>query len=58
VVQRVSSASVTSGGIEVGAIGPGLCVLVGVTHDDGPAHAVKLANKVWNLRSSTTTPGS
>jgi D-tyrosyl-tRNA(Tyr) deacylase len=50
VVQRVSSASVTSDGVEVGAIGPGLCVLVGVTHDDGPAHAVKLANKLWNLR--------
>lgn len=50
VVQRVSSASVTSGGVEVGAIGAGLCVLVGVTHDDGPAHAVKLASKLWNLR--------
>jgi D-tyrosyl-tRNA(Tyr) deacylase len=50
VVQRVSSASVTSGGVEVGAIGAGLCVLVGVTHDDGPTHAVKLAHKLWNLR--------
>jgi len=40
VVQRVSSASVTSGGVAVGAIGAGLCVLVGVAHDDGPAHAV------------------
>jgi len=34
----------------VGAIGPGLCVLVGVTHDDGPADAAKLASKVANLR--------
>ena len=34
----------------VGAIGPGLCVLVGVTHDDTPAHAKKAAEKIWNLR--------
>ena len=35
---------------EVGSIGPGLCVLVGVTHDDGEAHARKLADKIWGLR--------
>lgn len=34
----------------VGAIGPGLCVLVGVTHDDNEATARKLADKLWNLR--------
>jgi len=50
VVQRVTSASVTVDGEVVGAIGPGLCVLVGVTHDDGPAEADKLADKLWNLR--------
>ena len=56
VVQRVRSASVsvvTSGddlGEVVGAIGHGLCVLVGVTHDDGPDHARKLAEKIWHLR--------
>ncbi len=33
-----------------GSIGAGLCVLVGVTHDDGPAEADKLANKIWGLR--------
>jgi len=33
-----------------GAIGPGLCVLVGVTHDDGDAQADKLATKIWSLR--------
>ena len=38
------------GGEVVGAIGPGLCVLVGVTHDDTEAVARKLADKVWNLR--------
>ena len=49
-VQRVRSASVTVGGEIVGEIGQGLCVLVGVTHDDTPAHARKLAEKLWNLR--------
>lgn len=29
---------------------PGLVVLVGVTHDDSPAHAERLAEKVWQLR--------
>ncbi|MGZ4683093.1 MAG: D-aminoacyl-tRNA deacylase, partial [Acidimicrobiales bacterium] len=33
-VQRVTRASVTVDQVEVGAIGRGLCVLVGVTHDD------------------------
>jgi D-tyrosyl-tRNA(Tyr) deacylase len=50
VVQRVSRASVTVGGDEVGAIGPGLCVLVGVTHDDDEATASRLADKLWGLR--------
>ena len=49
-VQRVVGASVTSEGETVGSIGAGLCVLVGVTHTDTEAHAVKLANKLWNLR--------
>jgi D-aminoacyl-tRNA deacylase len=51
VVQRVTSASVTVEDEVVGAIeGPGLLVLVGVTHDDTAAVADKLADKVWNLR--------
>jgi D-aminoacyl-tRNA deacylase len=49
-VQRVTEAGVTVGGEVVGAIGRGLCVLVGVTHDDGPDEAAKLADKLWNLR--------
>jgi len=49
-VQRVRSASVTVDGEVVGAIGAGLCALVGVTHTDEPAHARKLAEKIWNLR--------
>jgi D-aminoacyl-tRNA deacylase len=56
VVQRVSSASVTStpdgGGVpeETGRIGRGLVALVGVTHDDSPDQARKLAEKLWHLR--------
>jgi len=50
VVQRVARARVSVGDEEVGAIGPGLCVLVGVTHTDGEAEARKLADKVWGLR--------
>jgi D-tyrosyl-tRNA(Tyr) deacylase len=34
----------------VGEIGRGLCVLVGVTHDDDEGTARRLADKVWNLR--------
>lgn len=51
VVQRVSSASVVVEGKVVGAIDePGLLVLVGVTHTDGPAEAARLAGKLWGLR--------
>jgi D-tyrosyl-tRNA(Tyr) deacylase len=47
----VSQASVAVDGQVVGAIDePGLLVLVGVTHDDTPQTAAKLAAKVWGLR--------
>ena len=49
-VQRVSRASVDVGGERVAAIGPGLLVLLGVGHDDGPAEADRLADKVRALR--------
>ena len=49
-VQRVTEASVVVEGEVVGAIGPGLCVLVGVTHTDTPATAEALAAKVFHLR--------
>jgi D-tyrosyl-tRNA(Tyr) deacylase len=49
-VQRVVQASVTVEGEVVGAIGPGLCVLVGVTHDDTEATGRKMADKIWGLR--------
>jgi D-aminoacyl-tRNA deacylase len=33
-----------------GKIGPGLCVLLGVTHSDTEATAIKMADKIWHLR--------
>ncbi|MFF5566242.1 D-aminoacyl-tRNA deacylase [Streptomyces sp. NPDC012623] len=55
VVQRVDGASVavvTGSGTEtVGEItGEGLCVLVGVTHEDTPEQAERLARKLWSIR--------
>jgi D-aminoacyl-tRNA deacylase len=50
VVQRVTEAEVRVDGEVVGAIGRGLCALVGVTHEDTPDHAVKLASKLFHLR--------
>ena len=58
-VQRVSRASVTVTGDDfdgaigdevVGSIGPGLCAFVGVTHDDGPDEADRLADRLAGLR--------
>ncbi len=51
VVQRVNGASVVVDGETVGEIvGQGLCVLVGVTHDDTPEKAAQLARKLWSVR--------
>jgi D-tyrosyl-tRNA(Tyr) deacylase len=50
VVQRVTRAAVRIDGEVVAQIGPGLLVLLGVTHDDDEATAVKLAAKVRALR--------
>lgn len=50
VVQRVSSASVSVAGDQVAAIGPGLLVLLGVTHEDTAATADRLADKLLKLR--------
>jgi D-tyrosyl-tRNA(Tyr) deacylase len=49
-VQRVSRASVDVAGERVAEIGPGLLVLLGVTHEDRPEHADRLADKVRALR--------
>jgi D-aminoacyl-tRNA deacylase len=49
-VQRVTEARVRVDGEVVGEIGAGLCILVGVTHDDTEPNARKLAEKVWHVR--------
>ena len=49
-VQRVARAAVRVDGETVGAIGPGLLVLLGVTHADDEATADRLADKVRALR--------
>jgi len=49
-VQRVARATVRVDGEVIGEIGPGLLVLLGVTHDDTPAVADKLAEKLLRLR--------
>ncbi|HEX6583649.1 MAG TPA: D-aminoacyl-tRNA deacylase [Thermoleophilaceae bacterium] len=49
-VQRVSEASVTVAGEEVGRIGPGLLVLLGIRRGDGEASADRIAAKLLSLR--------
>lgn len=49
-VQRVTQASVTVDDDVVAQIGPGLLVLLGVTHDDTGEVADRLADKVRALR--------
>jgi len=51
VVQLVTQAAVSAGGRVVGSIaGPGLVVLVGVTHSDTESAASALAGKIYRLR--------
>ena len=50
VIQRVSEATVGVAGREVGRIGPGLLVLVGVEAGDSPADVDWLAVKISHLR--------
>ena len=50
VVQRVSDARVRVDGEVVGEIGAGLCVLLGVSREDGEDEAARLADKVAKLR--------
>lgn len=54
VIQRAVDASVTVEGTVVGSFdGPGLVMLVGVTHDDDAAVAARLADKAYDLRIFT-----
>src|SRR5688572_22636005 len=51
VVQRVLEANVVVDGKIVGELPrPGLLVLLGVTHSDGPREVARLARKVWDVR--------
>ena len=50
VVSRVLSASVTVDGAVTGEIGPGLLVLLGVTHTDTESTARTMARKLSELR--------
>lgn len=51
VLQRAKSANVSIDGEIVGKIdSPGLVLLVGITHDDTPELARRMAEKIWKLR--------
>ena len=50
VVQRVTRAEVRVDGAVVGAIGPGLAILLGVGRDDSEAEADRLAARLARLR--------
>ncbi len=51
VIQRVLSASVTVDDEVVASVEePGLLVLVGVTHTDGPREVAWMARKIWEVR--------
>jgi len=56
-VQRVSRAAVRVDGRELARIGPGLVVLLGVTHGDDAERADRLAEKVRALRVFATEDG-
>jgi len=50
IVQRVTWSNVQVDGQTTGEIGPGLCVLVGVTHEDDAGDVAWMAEKLANLR--------
>jgi D-aminoacyl-tRNA deacylase len=50
VVQRVAEAHVRVGREIVGQIGPGLCILLGISKQDERKNADTLADKIKNLR--------
>ena len=56
-VQRVTRASVSVDGVSAAEIGPGLLVLLGITHDDSAETADRLADKVRALRIFPDTEG-
>ena len=50
VLTRVTEASVIIDGVVHGAIAQGFLVLLGITHEDTPERAIKLADKLCGLR--------
>ena len=56
-LQRVSEAKVTVEDEVIGAIGPGLVVLVAVERGDGPAQARRLAERLVSYRVFEDTAG-
>lgn len=57
IVQRVTASEVTVAGQRVGAIGPGLNLLVGLAEGDTRAELEWMANKCLNLRLFPLEPG-
>jgi D-tyrosyl-tRNA(Tyr) deacylase len=57
VLQRVARAKVTITGETLGEIGPGLLILLGVTHEDTPEQARWLAEKIVGLRIFSDADG-
>ena len=57
VLQRVTRASVSIGGTQVGAIERGYCILVGFTHGDTPAQVDWMAEKLGGLRLFSDAAG-
>jgi len=56
-LQRVTAGAVKIDGHEVGRIGNGLVILLGVTHDDDEKHCRYLAEKCANLRIFSDADG-
>ena len=50
IIQRVTSASVSVGGQRISSIGPGLCVLVGISRGDVEKDAEYICRKVLNMK--------
>ena len=57
VVQRVTSASVQISGEPIAAIGPGLCVLLGIQKEDTAEQAIVLAKRIAFLRVFNNNEG-
>lgn len=58
VIQRAAQASCTVEGQVTGEFsGPGLVVLLGVTHEDGPKQVETMVRKIANLRIFDSTDG-